>query len=315
MIPSLSKFFAASTPIAKISVPTWLWLFALWSPSAEAAYHCPAVSASTIILTYNPANTAAATGSYTFTCTRDSVLTDPANMPYTLDSNGGNHNVPANTLPDNVALTTDVSKKIHYSLLTDTGVDWFDPIYDPNGNPGARINGTLLFGGLSLSATASGSFSVRIAPGQIVPRAGDYDDQVRTRLRVGANSKSLNTTTSVSATALFDVKVSTPESCVFSGAPGNIQLAYTSFQQVTSDTSSTFDIGCTKGTAYGIALDATSGTLMNLDYSLKLSAKNATGNGLAQTFTVSASMAAGQSGTCATGTCSANETRSITISY
>jgi hypothetical protein len=64
-----------------------------------------------------------------------------------------------------------------------------------------------------------------------------------------------------------------------------------------------------------MALDATSSTLLGLNYTLSLSQTNATGTGLSQTFTINGSIAGGQSGTCATASCSGTETRTLTITY
>ena len=64
-----------------------------------------------------------------------------------------------------------------------------------------------------------------------------------------------------------------------------------------------------------MALDATSGTIVGLNYTLALSQTSATGNGLVQSHSVNGSIAGGQSGTCATATCSGSETRTLTVSY
>jgi hypothetical protein len=64
-----------------------------------------------------------------------------------------------------------------------------------------------------------------------------------------------------------------------------------------------------------MALDATSGTLVGLTYGVALSQSAATGTGVAQTFSINGTIAAGQSGTCATGSCSGSATRTLTITY
>ena len=66
---------------------------------------------------------------------------------------------------------------------------------------------------------------------------------------------------------------------------------------------------------YTMALDATSGTLVGLTYGLALSQAAATGTGVAQSFSINGTIAAGQSGTCATGSCSGSATRTLTITY
>ena len=63
-------------------------------------------------------------------------------------------------------------------------------------------------------------------------------------------------------------------------------------------------------------LDATSGDLLGLQYSLALSATGTqVGTGIAQNASVNGAIAAGQSGTCGTGSCSATQTRTLTITY
>jgi len=276
----------------------------LLASNAMAGYTCTTLIVSPISVTYDPASSASATGSYNVTCMR-ATTNDPASLTFTLSSNGGSHNVPKNTLPDNVALTTDVSKKLQYSLLTN-GADWFDSA------PQTRITDTMTFAPASLTANTNGTFSFRMAIGQPVPKAGTYQDTVNVNLRtvIGGNSSTPILTTT------FDINVTTLESCVLSRAPGNIQFDYTSFQTSTSDAPATsFDVNCTKGTSYVMSIDAYTGTLLNLAYALKLPIKNAIGTGLAQTFSLGGSMAAGQSGTCASASCTGTDVRTLTITY
>jgi hypothetical protein len=63
-----------------------------------------------------------------------------------------------------------------------------------------------------------------------------------------------------------------------------------------------------------MALDATTGTLLGLNYSLALGVRS-TGTGSPQLHTIIGSMAAGQAGTCAAGTCSASQPHTLTITY
>ncbi|MEP7155870.1 MAG: hypothetical protein ABI905_08855 [Betaproteobacteria bacterium] len=280
---------------------------------AAASYSCSSYFVSPVIVTYDPAFGANSTGSFTFTCSRTST-TDPALVKFSLDSNGGTHNNPPNTLPDRVGLGA-TSARMPYILSTDTGADWFEPSYS-GGNTQARISGMLQFIGTSLTATASGSYGFRMSAGQVVPQvqAGtDYTDIVGSNLRLHSISG-----TSLLATPFnssFTITVKVVENCVISSLPGAIQLAYTSFQPAISNATNSFDISCTKGTTYSLNLDAVSGTLMDLDYTLKLSAKSSKGTGVPQSFSISGSMVAGQSGTCAAANCMASEARTLLISY
>jgi hypothetical protein len=64
-----------------------------------------------------------------------------------------------------------------------------------------------------------------------------------------------------------------------------------------------------------MALDATSGTVLGLSYTLGLSSPSGTGNGGTQTYNVNGSMPANQSGICATGVCTGSQTRTLTLTW
>ncbi len=65
-----------------------------------------------------------------------------------------------------------------------------------------------------------------------------------------------------------------------------------------------------------MALDASSGTLLGLNYSLSLNKTGTqSGTGAAQSTTINGSMAAGQSGVCSAGNCNDSQARVLTISY
>lgn len=95
-----------------------------------------------------------------------------------------------------------------------------------------------------------------------------------------------------------------------------MQFSYTSFQTAAALASTSFAVTCVNGVPYTMALDAASGSLLGLNYTLGLSRSGTiTGNGLAQSTTISGTMAAGQAGTCALASCSASQPRTLTISY
>jgi hypothetical protein len=82
-----------------------------------------------------------------------------------------------------------------------------------------------------------------------------------------------------------------------------------------ANANTSFGVTCTNLLPYTVAIDATSGTLLGLNYTLTLTAPPSPGNGLERTGTIAGNMAAGQSGICATGVCFASETRTLTITY
>ena len=58
------------------------------------------------------------------------------------------------------------------------------------------------------------------------------------------------------------------------------------------------------------------GTLLGLNYSLNVQPTGTqTGTGLVQSASINGSMAGGQAGTCNSASCSATESRTLTISY
>ena len=63
-----------------------------------------------------------------------------------------------------------------------------------------------------------------------------------------------------------------------------------------------------------MALDATSGTLLGLSYSLALSASGS-GTGATQSYNINGSMAANQASTCGTGVCTGSQTRTLTFTW
>ena len=134
------------------------------------------------------------------------------------------------------------------------------------------------------------------------------------------------------ATGTFTVSLTLTPKCEITGAIGNLNVSYTSWQGAASTGSTSFNMRCTTNLAYTVALD-NSGSYTDpttsLDYTLKLSANSAapavgdtasmsgTGNGAtAETFYVHANLASGQTGTCNSLTaCTATNTRTLTITY
>jgi spore coat protein U-like protein len=119
----------------------------------------------------------------------------------------------------------------------------------------------------------------------------------------------------------FDVTVNLTATCEITAGPSDVAFSYTSFQTIDSNsTGGDFSVRCTNTLPYTMALDATTGTVLGLNYSLSLSAAGGTGAGLTEAdYTVDGLMAADQSGTCATspdvGTCSGSQTHTVTITY
>jgi hypothetical protein len=134
------------------------------------------------------------------------------------------------------------------------------------------------------------------------------------------------------ASGNFTVSLTLTPKCEITGAIGNLNVSYTSWQGAASTGSTSFNMRCTMNLAYAVALD-NSGSYTDpttsLDYTLKLSANSGspavgdtysmsgTGNGATpDTFYVHANLASGQTGTCNSLTaCTATNSRTLTITY
>lgn len=127
-------------------------------------------------------------------------------------------------------------------------------------------------------------------------------------------------------TPTFNVNIGLTTGCVIATAPGAVSFTY-SFNQGSAqglDSNGSIGVRCSKNLDYSLTLDGTGSYVddaTDLSYTLSLSAANATGNGVAQSYTITGSMAANQSGTCAsslascTNAAATNKTRTITVSY
>ncbi|MEP7155540.1 MAG: spore coat protein U domain-containing protein [Betaproteobacteria bacterium] len=113
----------------------------------------------------------------------------------------------------------------------------------------------------------------------------------------------------------FNVNINLTTACTLT-AVAPVDFAYTSFQVAAATaTGGTFSVSCTNGRPYTLGLQAGNGAAVppgaaslnitddavNLAYTLNLSAAGATGTGVAQPFSVTGTMAGGQSGTCVAG--------------
>jgi hypothetical protein len=188
---------------------------------------------------------------------------------------------------------------------------------------GSRVNGTLNFGA-SLSTSATLDYDLRITAGQTGKNAGIYDDVYTASLQFA-------TAGAVAASTTFVPTANVPTECfvgqVPSGntAPGAVEptamaLSYNSFSPSAQTTNMTFTVDCTLNTSYQLGLAPSNGTLLGLNYTVRFSNGLAIwtgrlGSGVAQPYTVTATIPAGQAGTCATPTCTATQATTITITY
>jgi spore coat protein U-like protein len=228
-------------------------------------------------------------------CTR-SVAADPTTKAYTVTVNTGVR--PFTYSPFNAAFFS--GNTIGYGIATDRGctTQWTGP------SPGATLGGTITFSSSNDFAQKSDNpkqFWACIQNSQNPP-AGTYTDTI-------------TMTPSMGTPATFPVSIDTPSACSISTPPGNLLFTYAAFQVSPAVASTGFSTTCNNKLPYSMALDLTGGVLLGLNYTLSLSANSAKGTGFAQNFTIDGSLAGGQAGTCAAGSCSSAVARTLTITY
>lgn len=157
-----------------------------------------------------------------------------------------------------------------------------------------------------------------IPPGQLViPPEGTYTDTVTMTFSGGLPGGA----TFIGGT--FPVSIVAPATCNLTTPPSNVNFAYTAFSPVDVLANATFGVTCTTALAYTMTLDAAVDVVAGLNYTLALNTVGiggvnplaSVGTGVAQTFFINGTMAAGQAGTCAAATCTGSQVRTLTITY
>jgi spore coat protein U-like protein len=210
-------------------------------------------------------------------------------MSTTCTKTGGNtdtYTVAANS----TGVATSGANTLNYSVSTSSSC---------SGNTWNALNP------FSFSFTANGTqtrtFYVCIATGQNVA-AGTYTGTVPMTSNTGGGVGS------------FTVTILAPATCNITSVP-TVLFTYTSFQTSDATPSTTFGVNCTNTLPYTMAVSPAGGTLAGISYSLSLPVASSTGTGVTQTHTINGTALAGQIGTCATATCSATQSTSLTITY
>lgn len=274
-------------------------LGALCALEATAAITC-SVSVTSVNVVYDPASPVqnVTTGSYTVTCNR--LASDPNTLAWRLAVNNGLQ--PGGGFNRVRRVAGPATDRYNYETYRSPGNVW--------GNTNTtRFTGTLVFGG-ALTASVSGAFDIVMPGSQPVDPAGTYTDTLTVELRRNTGFPL------VLDTATFGVTVITTNSCQISVPPGNVSFTYTSFQAAAAAASTSYGVRCTTALPYTMALDAASGTLLGLTYTLSLApASSGTGTGATQTYNINGSIAGGQAGTCATAMCTGSQTRMLTLTW
>lgn len=141
------------------------------------------------------------------------------------------------------------------------------------------------------------------------PAAGLYTDTFNLFVQYPAND------TGVTGAAVpVRLTVNVPPRCVVS-PPAALQFDYASFSKQDVPASQSASLRCSNGLPWTATLDQNRGNLLGLDYTLSLETPSGTGTGLPQTLRITGLVRAGQAGTCASGTCTARQRHTLTVTY
>ena len=274
-----------------------LMIAALFSPGASAAITCTSITAPGISINYLANTTVAQQMFFTVTCNRSST-SDPTSLAYSVTVNNGVNN---NGVNNNVVLGGDLIRYDTYKTGC-AGSRW--------GN--ASISDTISWaanqtGIVTRNTTYWACMNTASNPGT----SGDHTDTVTMTMTYDPGTGNLQLTGTIS------VDIYAPATCSIpaGSGPGSIDLAYTSFSSTVVSGTTTFQTQCTVSMPYTMALSPTGGTLAGVAYSVALSNPTPNGTGAAQTFTITASAAAGQSGTCSGTSCLQSQIHTLTVSY
>lgn len=119
------------------------------------------------------------------------------------------------------------------------------------------------------------------------------------------------------ASTLVSVGARIADQCRVASPPAPLDINYTAFMASPAQGSALFNVTCTLGTAYTIALDPPAATMdaVDISYQLSLDAASGQGSAQAQTFRITGTAAPGQPGRCGASTCRASRTHSIVVTY
>ncbi len=247
--------------------------------------------------------------SFTMTCQRNAAG-DPTSITYGVRNDNGLHE----TGTQNRAQIGATTNRILYDLFANSGcsVVW-------RNNAANDIVDTIpVLTGFAPSSKTTNYWGC-IPGSQTGLATGTYTDTVTMTARLGAAG-----TGAVLDTGTFPVSIFNPSSCTISTAPGAVNFGTYTALGTFKNANTPFSATCTNLLPYSISLDAVSGVIVGLNYTLAIglvadtggtNPYNSTGNGIAQTYFVNGNMAAGQAGTCAIGSCSGTVIRTLTITF
>ncbi len=282
-----------------INMITWC----LFSLNTQAAIVCTTPTSTGFSTAYSPTGVVpnVTQGTVNFTCTR-SAAGDPTSV-LLATSTGLNPTGGVNQ----AAFGVNRIKYSGYKNSACTGVLW------TNFTIAGAITVPLL------SVTTAQPLSVDFwgcitLAGQSVP-AGTYVDTV-TPLAIYPTTGGA----ALSGIGSFNVSITNPASCSITSI-GNVAFGTYTALQATALVAPTANIvlNCTTDLPYTLALDANSGVVSGLSYTLTINSLTppltSRGTGPGQIHSLVGTMPANQAGTCATSTCTNTNTHTLTITY
>lgn len=274
------------------------------TPSALAAYACSVTATSLGVLYTSGANTDD-TGTVTLNCTR--LTSDANSLTYRLYIDNGANSTGSIATGQRRALRTTSANYLNYGIYRNAARSqhWRAPTTGTTN----VVTGTLSFG-TATNASVSATYYLRVPSGQSSAPAGHYLDTLQASGRYpNSDAGTLTNLAPISLT------IGVGNQCVFRTQPAGITLNYTSFSATAQTATTSFAMRCTNTLPYTLAISPASNTLLGLNYTVALDVSSSTGTGSNQTRTITATIPAGQSGTCATASCTASQVHTVTISY
>lgn len=272
----------------------WLLIAcAVFACLSARAITCSSITSTGVSMTYYNRTSMLMQGTFTATCTR--TAGDPSSsVTYDVTVNDGAN--PTNQGGNRAFLG---SGSVKYDLYTDSGCAtlW---------NGTNKISATISWpGNKTDTRTQQSSYWLCIPTQAVGGSGGTYTDTVTMTLAYAGGA---------SITGNIPVDIFAPANCSISTQPGTIALNYVALGPQVSN-STTFSVTCTTGMPFTVAPNVPEGVLVNVRYILSLNKSSSNGQGVPETFTVTATIPGGQAGTCTGGTCTASQTHTIVISY
>ena len=284
-----------------------LAMTALTPQHAWAAYSCSVTATSTGVLYATP-NPQDSQGVATLTCTRDSA--DATTLTYRLKADNG-LNVAGTRRRVRLGAT---ASYLNYSLTRAATCGNASNWYAPAAGVTNVATGTLNFGAaLTQSVNLTYCLRTRVGAGgnAAAPTAGVYTDTVNIFGQFPNSDAG-----ALTAVAPITYSVGVTNQCVLNSFPKRMVLNYTAFSATPQVATQIFQLRCSNTLPWTATVSPAAATVLGLNYTVAVSPNVTTlGTGLNQPVSLTATIPAGQAGTCNTGTCTGTQAHTVIITY